>query len=101
MLTVLAERVREVSSAHTCRLLSHSVLLLEHILLLTDLSEPWVLECLRGRDSVVCVVDKKFLDQVDHLWTCLWDQFGDSCTLNSTHSELGEVHVTGMALELI
>jgi len=44
VLAVLAERLWEVGRAHACRLLSHCVLLLEHVFLLANLSEPGVLQ---------------------------------------------------------
>ena len=101
MFAVLRERVWEVGGADTGRLLRHRVLLLQHGLLLADLSEPGVLQGLAGRDAVVRVVDKKLLDQVDDLGARLRNQLGDALALYTAHAELGEVHVRGVSLELI
>ena len=76
-------------------------MLLEHVLLLTNLTEPGVFERLRGRDAVVGVVDEELLDEVDDLWAGLWDELRNALTFDAPHAELGEVHVARMPLELV
>jgi hypothetical protein len=50
---VLAETVHEVVSHALC---SHSRLLLQHLLLLLDLSEPGVFQGLRSSNAVIRIV---------------------------------------------
>ena len=101
MLAVLGERVWEVGCAYASWLLGHGVLLLKHVLLLADLSEPGVLEGLWCRYAIVGVVDEQLLDEVDDFGTSLGDEFGDAGALNSPHTKLCKVHMAGMALELV
>ena len=79
----------------------HSILLLEHVLLLTNLTEPGVFERLRGRDTVVGVVDEELLDEIDDLRAGLWDELRNALALDAPHAELGEVHMARMPLELV
>ena len=60
-----------------------------------------MLEGLRRRDAVVCVVDEQFLNEVNDFGAGLRDEFGDASTLDSSHTELCKVHVAGVALELV
>lgn len=82
-------------------MLRNRVLLFHHVFLLADFSEPRVLEGLRGRDPIVGIVDKKFLDQIGDFGTGLGDQLGDALSLNPPHPELSEVHVRGVTLEFV
>ena len=56
VLAVLAERVGE-SGSHAALGEGASVLLLQHVLLLSQLLEPWVLQCLTCSYSVIRVVN--------------------------------------------
>ena len=76
-------------------------MLLKHVLLLADLSEPGVLEGLRRRDAIVCVVDEQFLNEVNDFGTGLGDEFGDAGALDPSHSKLSKVHVASVSLELV
>lgn len=60
VLAVLAKRVSKIIGPH--RLLSHSVLLLQHLLLLFNLSKPGVLKGLRSCYSVIRVVHQQLYD---------------------------------------
>ena len=58
-------------------------------------------QCLRCCYAIVCVVDEQFLNEVNDFGAGLRDEFGDASTLDSSHTELSEVHVAGVALELV
>jgi hypothetical protein len=69
--------------------------------LLADLTKPWVLQSLGGRDSVISVVNEKFLDQIDYLGASLGNKFGDAGPFYASHAELSEVHVRCVPLKLV
>ena len=60
-----------------------------------------MLERLGGRDTVVGVIDEELLNEVNDLRAGLWDELGDALAFDTPHSELGEVHVARMPLELV
>ena len=60
-----------------------------------------MLECLRSRYTIVSIVDEELLDQVDNFRAGLRDQFRNAGSLDAPQTELGEVHVACMPLELV
>ena len=60
-----------------------------------------MLERLRSRYTIVSIVDQQLLDQVDDLRAGLGDQFRNAGSLHAPQTELGEVHVARVPLELI
>ena len=76
-------------------------MLLEHVFLLADLSEPRMLQGLRSCYAVISVIDEQLFNQICDFRARLGDQFGDAGSFNSSEAELGEIHVRGVTLELI
>ena len=93
---VLTERVGKVVRSHT--LLRHRVLLLQHQLLLFDLSEPGVFQRLRGRNSIIRIVHQQFDDQVLHFGRRVRNQLVDACAFSRRKVEL---HVSRILLEFL
>ena len=82
-------------------MLSYGVLLLEHVLLFTDLAEPGVLKSLGSGYTIVSVVDKQLFDQVNDFGRGLRDQLCNACSDDLAHAEFCEVHVRGVTLEFV
>ena len=60
-----------------------------------------MLECLRCRYTVVCVVDEQFLNEVNDFGAGLGNELGDAGALDPSHTKLSKVHVAGVTLELV
>ena len=76
---------------------SLKIALLNQSVLLAELFEVWVLQCLTGTQPVIVVVDEQLANDVDGV-RVLWDEFGQASALF-----LGkvEIHVAGHLLKLV
>lgn len=97
VLTVLTERISKCST--DARLGQRaSILLFEHILLLSEFFEPRVLQGLTCCYSVIRVVNKQFLNKILHLRASMRNQFDDS---SSFHQWEVKLHMSCVFLEIV
>ena len=97
VLTVLAKGVSEGGS-DTGLGKRTSILVLQDVLLFSELSEPRVLQGLTSCDSVIRVVNEQLCNQVLNFWAGMRDQLDDTSALDSWEVEL---HVGGVLLEVV
>ena len=76
---------------------SLKIALLNQSVLLAELFEVWVLQCLAGTQTVIVVIDQQLTNNVDGV-RVLWDEFGQASAL---FFRKVEIHVTGHLLKLV
>lgn len=87
MFAVLWERIGKCSS-YTWLSKWASILLLQHVLLLSQLFEPGMLQGLTCCNTIIRVIHKQFLNQVLNICACMRNQFDYTCSFNCWEIEL-------------
>jgi len=73
-------------------------LFIEHVLLLSEFSEPRVLYRLAGCDAIIRVVNEQLLDQIDNFRRGMRNKLQNASAVDLREIEL---HVGGVLLEIV